>query len=85
MLGRVFTILGNTVEVRSPEGVFRCRFRGKARRERGAEMKLAAVGDEVEFAGTGDGEGVIEKVLPRRTRLSRADPARPCTKITGAL
>ena len=23
MLGRVFTILGNTVEVRSPEGVFR--------------------------------------------------------------
>ena len=77
MRGRVYTILGNGVEVHAPEGTFRCGFRGKAKRERGSEMKLCAVGDDVEFTGTGSGEGVIERVLPRRSKLSRVDPSNP--------
>lgn len=77
MKGRVFTILGNSIEVHSTEGVYRCRFRGKAKRERNLEMTLTAVGDQVEFTDLGQGEGVIEKVLPRKSRLSRHDPASP--------
>lgn len=77
MIGRIRKIAGNDHEVHGPEGVFHCRYRKKLKRERLATLKLAAVGDEVEVTPSGAGEGVIERVLPRRSKLSRHDVHRP--------
>ena len=77
MNGRIHKIAGNDYEVHVGNDVYRCKFRGKLKRERGNALKLAAVGDEVEFTPSGDGEGVIDKVLPRRSRLSRHDVLHP--------
>ncbi len=81
MIGIVYTILGNGIEVHVGTAVYRCSIRGKARRERGHQMKLCAVGDEVEFTDAGAGEGIIESVLPRRSKLSRVDPASPSREL----
>jgi ribosome biogenesis GTPase len=80
MIGRIHRIVGDRVEVVAPEGRYSCRFRKKLRRERTSSLKLAAVGDEVELADAGAGEGVIEQVLPRRSKLSRHDVLRPSTE-----
>ena len=77
MIGRIHTIAANDHEVHAPEGIFHCRFRKKLKRERQMTLKIAAVGDEVEFISTGAGEGMIEKVLERRSKLSRHDVHRP--------
>ncbi len=77
MIGRVHKIAGNCIEVHTPEGVLRSTFRGKLRHERQSLLKLAAVGDEVEVTSSGSGEGIIDKVLPARSRLSRHDVMRP--------
>jgi len=47
------------------------------KQERQNVLRLAAVGDEVDFAASGAGEGIIEKVIPRRSKLSRHDAFRP--------
>jgi ribosome biogenesis GTPase len=50
---------------------FVCRLRGKLhRRSRGQSRPLAA-GDRVEVRATGEGEGVVERVGKRRSKLSR--------------
>ena len=77
MIGRIHKIAANDHEVHAPEGIFHCRYRKKLSRERRSAQKLAAVGDEVEVTPTGAGEGVIERVLPRRTKLSRHDVHHP--------
>ena len=77
MIGRIHKIAGNDHEVHGAEGVFHCRYRKKLKRERMSTLKLAAVGDEVELTSTGAGEGIIEKILPRRSKLSRHDVHRP--------
>lgn len=77
MIGRIHKIAGNDHEVHGPEGVFHCRYRKKLQRERLETLKLAAVGDEVEITPLEAGEGVIEKLLPRRSKLSRHDVHRP--------
>ena len=77
MIGRIHKIAGNDHEVHAPEGVFHCRYRKKLTRERLSTLKLAAVGDEVEITSTGAGEAIIEKLLPRRSKLSRHDVHRP--------
>jgi ribosome biogenesis GTPase len=57
--------------------VYRCRLRGRMRLDRGRAVLPVAVGDRVEFSPTAEGtprespEGAIEKVLPRRSKLSR--------------
>ena len=77
MKGRVYRIAGNATIVRA-EGVdYSCHFRGKLKRERKKVLRLVAVGDEVQFEPSGAGEGVIEEVLPRKTKLSRHDSFRP--------
>jgi ribosome biogenesis GTPase len=73
--GRVIRIVGKSYEVATPEGRLTCTFRGKLKKERLATVRLAAVGDKVEVSPTGDSEGIIEKVLPRRSKLSRPDAA----------
>jgi ribosome biogenesis GTPase len=77
MIGRIHRILANDHEVHTPEGTLHCRFRGRLKRERLPVQKLAAVGDEVEVSDSGAGEGVIEALLPRRSKLSRRDAFRP--------
>jgi ribosome biogenesis GTPase / thiamine phosphate phosphatase len=80
MTGRIHKIAANDYEVHTDGGVFHCRFRGKLKRERQSALKLAAVGDHVEITEGEAGEGTIEKVLPRRSRLSRHDVMRPSTE-----
>ena len=77
MIGRIHKIAANDYIVRTPEGDLHCKFRGKAKRERKLTLKLAAVGDEVEVTDVGSGEGTIEKVLPRRSKISRRDSFKP--------
>jgi ribosome biogenesis GTPase len=77
MIGRIHKVAANDYEVHTEQGVFHCRFRGKLKRERKAALKLAAVGDFVEVSPGEAGEGTIEKVLERRSRLSRHDVLRP--------
>lgn len=54
-------------------GTVECRLRGRIKRERQA-TDLAVIGDRVAFGRLPDGSGVIEEVLPRRTRFSRRQP-----------
>ena len=75
--GRIRRISANVCEVQSGEEVRRCTLRKKLKREKRWSIKLAAVGDEVLFTPMPDGEGEIEKLLPRRTKLSRHDILRP--------
>lgn len=49
----------------------RCALRGRLRREAARASSILVVGDRVTFQKLGDGSGVIETVLPRRTELAR--------------
>ena len=80
MKGRIHKIAANDYEVHTEQGVLHCRFRGKLKRERQASLKLAAVGDFVEVVPGEASQGTIEKVLERRSRLSRHDVMRPSTE-----
>ena len=80
MTGRIHKIAANDYEVHTEKGVYHCRFRGKAKRERRPALKLAAVGDWVEVTPGEARQGSIEKVLPRRSKLSRHDVMRPSTE-----
>lgn len=77
MIGRIHKIAANDHEVHAEGSVFHCRFRGKAKRERIDALKLAAVGDQVEITPGEAHQASIEKVLPRRSKLSRHDVLRP--------
>ena len=80
MIGRIHKIAANDYEVHTDQGVLHCRFRGKAKRERQSVLKLAAVGDRVEVTPGEAKQGSIEKVLERRSKLSRHDVMRPSTE-----
>lgn len=56
--------------VQTPDGLIECKLRGKLKRERQA-TDIAVIGDEVEISIVGPGEGAIEAVLPRRSKLAR--------------
>lgn len=77
MKGRIHRIAANRFIVHADEGTWTCRFAGKAKRERKNLLRLASVGDLVEFTPGAAGEGVIDEVLPRRSKLSRHDSLRP--------
>jgi ribosome biogenesis GTPase len=65
-VGTVVAVFGRRYEVEAPGGEhLDCVTRGK--------KHIAACGDRVEFATTGPGQGVIDKVLPRRNYLERSD------------
>ena len=79
--GTVIRIDAGQSHVDTPLGVLRCVLRGRLTSERpGAKPKgprapateaALAVGDQVEVLVTVAGQGAIEQVLPRRTKLSR--------------
>jgi len=65
--GRICKALSGFYYVDTPEAVLACRARGKFRRNGVAPL----VGDRVECTALGGGEGVLERVLPRRNAFDR--------------
>jgi len=80
--GRVIRARSGFYDVQRGDLVLRCTLRGRIKREQRSEIGRriyadpVAVGDEVNFTRLDDEEGVIEKLLPRRTKLSRQYPGR---------
>lgn len=56
--------------VQTEAGVVECKLRGKLKRER-LDTDIAVIGDVVEISLVGPGQGAVEAVLPRRSRLAR--------------
>ncbi len=71
----VLLATGGFFDVETPEGVLRCRLRGRLKKER-KKTDLCVIGDDVRVKRGDEGEGTIEEVLPRRTRFSRQQPGR---------
>jgi ribosome biogenesis GTPase len=63
--GQVVAVFGRRYEIESEGQLLDCVSRGKKHE--------VACGDQVEIKSTGPGQGVIEKLLPRRSYLERAD------------
>ena len=80
--GRVIRARSGFYDVQWSNLIFRCTLRGRFKREQrsaiGKRIYAApvAVGDKVNFTQLDDEEGVIEKLLPRRTKLSRRYPGK---------
>jgi ribosome biogenesis GTPase len=56
--------------VQTGEGLIECKLRGRLKRER-LDTDIAVIGDMVEISVVSPGQGAVEAVLPRRTRLAR--------------
>lgn len=67
MDGIIVKAVGGFYFVLVGETVLKCAIRGKIRRRLGQAM----VGDMVDVRPAGDDEGVVEEILPRRTKLTR--------------
>jgi ribosome biogenesis GTPase len=80
--GQVIRARTSFYDVQHSDAVLRCTLRGRVKRklrsEEGRQIYAdpVAVGDEVIFAQIDDGEGVIEEILPRRTKFSRKYPGK---------
>jgi len=77
MIGTVTEIASVCCEVDTGQQLYRCAARGRLTESDTGESKPLAVGDRVEFEPSGQGEGVVQRILPRRTKLSRAHPHDP--------
>jgi ribosome biogenesis GTPase len=53
-----------------------CRIRGRFYEDQGTEKRPVAPGDRVRITPTSPGQGVVEEILPRTTRLSRRSGSR---------
>lgn len=65
--GTVIRAVGGFYYVDTDQGVFACRARGRFK----VKETSVLVGDRVEIIDIGQGEGVVDHVLPRQTLLSR--------------
>ncbi len=80
--GRVIRARTSFYDVQESGAVLRCQLRGRIKRaQRSAEGRQiyadpVAVGDEVIVTPLDNGEGVIEEILPRRTKFSRRYPGK---------
>jgi ribosome biogenesis GTPase / thiamine phosphate phosphatase len=78
--GRVIRAHARLYDVQQDTLILRCTLRGRLKRKHRAEdgrriyADPVAVGDEVMFTPIDGEEGVIEDLLPRRTKLSRRYP-----------
>lgn len=73
--GRVLKTTSGFAYVQTDDGVLTCKVRGRLKKK-DRRTDLVVLGDEVEVQPLPEGEGLVEKVLPRRTRFSRVHPAR---------
>jgi len=80
MQGTVTKIRAVQSDVDADGVSYACRVRGHLVESDTGESKPLAVGDRVVFTPTGPNEGVIERILPRRTKLSRRSPRDPRTE-----
>lgn len=71
--GRVLSIMPQGIMVSWQGELISCVLKGLLKKEKTHAKNLVAVGDFVLFEKTGEGEGLIAHILPRRTILSRAD------------
>lgn len=71
--GRVISITSGGIIVNIDNIIYICQLRGSLKKERTQFKNLVTVGDHVLIEPTGDGEGAIAYVEPRRTVLSRAE------------
>ena len=71
--GRVIRVHGGHYYVESESGTVDCLIRGRLKRKK-AQSDLVTVGDRARWSPTGDGTGIIEEVLPRKSVLSRSVP-----------
>jgi ribosome biogenesis GTPase len=82
MQGRVIRARTSFYDVQQGDKTLRCTLRGRVKRERrspkGRQIYAdpVAVGDDVIFTPLDDEDGVIEKILPRRTKFSRRHPGK---------
>ncbi|MCZ6677190.1 MAG: ribosome small subunit-dependent GTPase A [Candidatus Poribacteria bacterium] len=82
MQGRVIRARTSFYDVEQADRILRCTLRGRVKRERRSEegkqiyADPVAVGDEVIFRPIDDEAGVIEEILPRRTKFSRRYPGK---------
>jgi ribosome biogenesis GTPase len=74
MEGTVIRVRSMLCEVDAGNVVYDCKVRGRLVDSDTGESKPLAVGDRVVFTPMAGTEGVVEKVLPRRTKLSRTSP-----------
>jgi len=74
MEGTITSIQSVLCEVDAEGRTYQCKARGRLVEGDTGESKPLAVGDRVVFQPLSDNEGVIEKLLPRRTKLSRRSP-----------
>ncbi|WP_298818470.1 ribosome small subunit-dependent GTPase A [Chloroflexus sp.] len=70
LIGAVLRAQSGFFWVKTEQGVLECRLRGRLKKERQA-TDLVVIGDQVEVTPVGNGQGAIEAVLPRRSRLAR--------------
>jgi len=71
-VGMVVRIDGAQVTVRDPGGgEWRCVLRGRLRKELTGSTSPLAVGDRVDVMPAREGDGVVDKLHPRRSRLAR--------------
>ncbi len=80
VIGMIVRTDGGQVTVRDVDGsVWRCVLRGRLRSELAGTTSPVAVGDRVQIRPVAPREGVVERVLPRRSQLARraaGDPPR---------
>jgi ribosome biogenesis GTPase len=72
--GIVIEVSSSLCRVESNGRAWMCGLRGTLSAEDTGYTNVVAVGDRVIFSEEGDGQGVVETVLPRRSVLARPDP-----------
>jgi ribosome biogenesis GTPase len=70
MIGTVVKTQSGFFWVVTDGGTLRCTLRGRLKKER-VRSDIATLGDQVRITPTVPGEGVVEEVLPRRSKLAR--------------
>ncbi|MDP1880448.1 MAG: ribosome small subunit-dependent GTPase A [Parachlamydiaceae bacterium] len=71
--GRVLSIMPQGIIVEYENILYTCILKGLLKKEKTEAKNLVAVGDFVLFEKTSDNEGIIGRIQPRKTFLSRAD------------
>src|SRR5688572_19679663 len=69
--GRAVHKSSNDLRVDTPEGILRCSLRGRLR-GKSPDRSPVVVGDRVEVSRGSESEGVLERILPRKTELTRS-------------
>ncbi len=82
MRGRVIQVSGRGALVEAEEGQWQCQLRGRLKAGARAATSPVAAGDWVEVSPIASGMGVVDRVHPRRSKISRlASGPRPFEQV----